>query len=216
MSKLGNAKILGGIGAILTLIGSFFGILAIVVSMLILCLFAHSGSFFGILAIVGLVMLFIAVKYVAEEAKEENIFKNYLMYFIFSLVAIIAGVAIIFVSIGGSIFNFTKIIQEISEETKVTGFTEGLIKLFAGIIFALIVAWILMIIASVYLRKSYDKIAEYSKVDLFRTTGMFYFIGAITLIIIVGAIIIFIAKILEIVSFFSLPEEFPKAEAPVQ
>jgi len=191
MSKLGNAKILGGIGAILTLIGSFF----------------------GVLTIVGLIMLFIAVKYVAEEVKEDSIFRNYLMYFIFSLVAVIAAVSIIVVSIGGNILNFTKFFQEMAEEAR-HGAIEGIMKFLAGIIVALIVAWILMILASIYLRKSYNRIAEYSKVDLFRTTGMLYFIGAITLIIFVGFIIILIAKILEIVSFFSLPEEIPKeAEA---
>ncbi|MEM2934923.1 MAG: DUF996 domain-containing protein [Candidatus Thermoplasmatota archaeon] len=189
MSKLGNAKILGGIGAMLTLIGSFF----------------------GILTIVGLIMLFIAVKYIAEETKEENIYKNYLMYFVFSLVAVIAAILIILISIGGNIFNFTRIIQEMAEEAQ-HGAIEGIIKFLAGIIVALIVAWILLILASVYIRKSYNKIAEYSKVDLFRTTGTLYFIGAITLIIIVGFIIILIAKILEIVSFFSLPEEIPKSD----
>ncbi|MEM1513541.1 MAG: DUF996 domain-containing protein [Candidatus Thermoplasmatota archaeon] len=189
MSKLGNAKILGGIGAILTLIGSFS----------------------AILAIIGLIMLFIAVKYVAEEAKDESIFRNYLLYFIFSLVAIIAAISIIFISIGWNIFNFTKIVQEMAEEAQ-HGAIEGIMKFFAGIIIALIVAWILMILASIYIRKSYNKIAEYSKVDLFRTTGTLYFIGAITVIIIVGLIIILIAKILEIVSFFSLPEEITKSE----
>ncbi|MBC7128900.1 MAG: DUF996 domain-containing protein [Thermoplasmatales archaeon] len=165
MSKLGNAKILGGIGAILTLIGSFF----------------------GVLTIVGLIMLFIAVKYVAEEAKEDSIFRNYLMYFIFSLVAVIAAVSLIVVSIGGNILNFTKFFQEMAEEAS-HGATEGIMKFLAGIIVALIVAWILMILASIYLRKSYNRIAEYSKVDLFRTTGMLYFIGAITLIIFIGFI----------------------------
>ena len=187
MSKLGNAKILGGVGAILMLIGSFF----------------------GVLTIVGLIMVFIAVKYISEEAKEENIFTNYLMYFVFSLVAIIAALAIIFASIGGNILNFGKIAQEMAEEAW-QGSTEGIIKFLAGIIVALIVAWILMILASIYLRKSYNRIADYSKVNLFRTTGMLYFIGAITLIIFIGFIILLIAKILEIVSFFSLPEEFPK------
>ena len=73
------------------------------------------------------------------------------------------------------------------------------------------VAWILLILGTLYLRKSYNSIAEYTKVDLFKTTGLVYFIGAITLIVIIGIFIIIVAKILEIVAFFSLPENLSTA-----
>ena len=75
----------------------------------------------------------------------------------------------------------------------------------------LIVGWILMIFATIYLRKSYNSIAKHTNVDLFKTTGTVYFIGAITLIVVIGAFILLIGKILEIVAFFSLPEEIPSA-----
>ena len=63
-----------------------------------------------------------------------------------------------------------------------------------------------------YLRKSYNSIAKHTKVHLFRTTGLIYFIGAITLIIAIGIIIILVAKILEIVAYFSLPEKLPSTK----
>lgn len=76
-------------------------------------------------------------------------------------------------------------------------------------VLGLIVGWIVMIVATLYLRKSYDRIAEYTKVDMFKTTGLLYFIGAITLIVLIGFLILFIAKILEIVAFFTLPDTLP-------
>jgi len=74
---------------------------------------------------------------------------------------------------------------------------------------ALIIGWIFILISALYLKKSYYSIAKYTKVHLFRTTGLVYFIGAITLIFVVGVFVIFIAKILEIIAFYSLPRKLP-------
>lgn len=42
--------------------------------------------------------------------------------------------------------------------------------------------------------------------DLFSTTALIYLIGMATVIVFVGFIVVFVAKVLEIVAFFSLPE----------
>ena len=65
-----------------------------------------------------------------------------------------------------------------------------------------------------YLRKSYNRIAEHTQVSTFKTTSTVYFIGAITTIILIGFLIIFIAKIIEIVAFFSIPETLPASKGP--
>jgi len=188
MSKLGNAKIYGGVGAILMLVGGIIPFAGIV------------------LPIVGLVLLFIAVKYIAEESRDESIFKNYLYYFVINVIAIIAAAGIVFFTIGGS--SFLSIMKEKGGGT--AHWTIGSLgALIGGLIAALVVAWILLLIAAIYLRRSYNHIAKHTGVDIFHTTGTVYFIGAATLIILVGAIIIFIAKILEIIAFFSLPENMP-------
>ena len=85
MTKLGEAKILGGIGALLSL----------------LVLIPTIGFIIGI---VGLVLIFIAVKYIAEEAKNNSIFQNYLMNFILQIIAIVAVILITFI-IAYSIFH---------------------------------------------------------------------------------------------------------------
>lgn len=189
MSKMSNAKVFGGIGAILSLIGG-----------------AIPGIGF-VMPIVGLVLLFVAVKYISEETRDDSIFRNYLFYFVCILIAIIAAAAIIFVTIGGLSF-FTLISEEdFSGEGPPLGFLGALI---GGIFIALVIAWVLLIIGTMYLRRSYNHIADHTKVDLFRTTGTVYFIGAITLVILIGALILLIAKILEIIAFFSLPDTLPK------
>ena len=78
-----------------------------------------------------------------------------------------------------------------------------------GCILGLIVAWIISIIAAIYLRRSYNSIAEHTKINLFKTTGTAYFIGAITTIVLIGFLILFIARIIEIIAYFSLPDKLP-------
>jgi len=189
--KLSQAKTYGGVGAILSLVGGFVPFAGEVVS------------------IIGLILVLIAVKYISDEARKKEIFNNYLIAFILSIVSIIIAIAAFITFIGTDIlFNMAKL-------KELYNFT-GLKHLAAGIIVALLIFWIMLIISSLFLRKSYYTIAEHTHVDLFHTTGLLYFIGALTLIVIIGAFIILIAKILEIISFFSLPEELPeKSEEPI-
>jgi uncharacterized membrane protein len=190
MAKLGQAKILGGIGALLSL-------LTVVPSV---------GFIIGI---VGLVLVFIAVKYIAEETKDNKIFHNYLMNFIFDIIAIgaVIGIMIMAFGVAGGM-SWINAMQG-NNITDFSSFWSSFGSLIVGCVLALIVAWVLLIIGALYLRKSYNSIAEHTKVDLFKTTGLVNLIGAATLIIIIGIFIILIARILEIVSYFSLPENLP-------
>jgi uncharacterized membrane protein len=191
MVELGNAKILGGIGAILMLIGVFIPYIGPIAS------------------IIGLVLVFIAVKTISEITKDNEIFRNYLMNFILSIISIVAIVVIMLVAFGvaGGFAWITSL-----ETAKITDF-ESFWTYFGSMIgacfLALIVGWILSILAALYLRKSYNSIAEHTKVDLFKTTGLLYFIGAITTIVLIGFIISAIARIIEIVAYFSLPDKLP-------
>ncbi len=191
MSNLSNAKVFGGIGALLSLIGPFIPV---------------AGS---VVFIVGLVLIFLGIKNIADETKNKSIFDNYLYYFILNIIAIVAVVAIMFASLGSiDILNIGEQAQNI---TDLTTFWETFGGLVTGCILAWFVGWIFMIIAALFLRKSYNSITEHTKVDLFKTTALINLIGAITLIIIIGGLIILVAKIIEIVAFFSLPDTLPKA-----
>ncbi|MBS3748490.1 MAG: DUF996 domain-containing protein [Candidatus Thermoplasmatota archaeon] len=64
-------------------------------------------------------------------------------------------------------------------------------------------------LGAIYLRKSYNEIAEQTNVETFKTTGTLYLNGTATIIIIVGFLIILIARIFEIISYFSLSDSAP-------
>ncbi|KYK31111.1 MAG: hypothetical protein AYK22_08260 [Thermoplasmatales archaeon SG8-52-3] len=197
MRNLSEAKVYGGIGAILMLVGIFV---------------PYGGP---IVSIIGLVFVFIAVKAISEIAKDEDIFRNYLMYFIFTILVFVAIIGILIIAFGaaGGFSWITEISQMQSEEiTDLNTFWDLFGDMIIGAIVALIVGWILAIVSALYLRKCYNSIAEHTKVSTFKTTGTLYFIGAITLIILIGFLIIFIAKIIEIVAFFSIPETLPASK----
>lgn len=197
MRNLSEAKVYGGIGAILMLIGFFI---------------PYGGP---IISIIGLVLIFIAVKAVSEITKDEDIFRNYLMHFIFTILAFVAIIVIMIIAFGAAGgFSWITEISELQSEdiTDFNTFWDLFGDMIVGAIVALVVGWILAIISAIYLRKSYNSIAEHTKVGTFKTTGTIYLIGAITVIVLIGFLIIFIAKILEIVAYFSIPEALPSSK----
>ena len=194
MAELSNAKVFGGIGAILMLVGAFI---------------PNAGP---IVSIVGLVLVFIAVKTISELTKDNEIFRNYLMNFIFSIISIVAIFVIMLVAFG-TVGGFSWITSlETAEITDFESFWTYFGSIIGACVLALIVGWILSVIAAIYLRKSYNSIAEHTKVNLFKTTGTVYFIGAITTIVVIGFLILFIARIIEIIAYFSLPDKLPTGD----
>ena len=164
MSKLGDAKILGGIGAILLLIPG--------------------------INIVGYILILIAVKYVSDELGDKSIFDNMLYAVIAGIIGVAAAAFIIFTGVVFGVFTFA-------------------MSAIAGVIVGLAVAWIALVVSSIFIRRSYDTMATKLNVGMFRTAGMLYFVGAILTIVLVGFVILLIAAILQIVAFFSIPESPP-------
>jgi len=197
MRNLSEAKVYGGIGALLMLIGIFI---------------PYGGP---IISIIGLVFIFISVKAISEIVKDEDIYRNYLMHFIFTILAFVAIIIIMGIAFGAAggfswITEITKLQPE--DITDFNTFWNLFGDMILGAIVALVVGWVLVIISALYLRKSYNSIAEHTKVGTFKTTGTIYFIGAITLIILIGALILFVAKIIEIVAYFSIPDALPASK----
>jgi len=176
---LSQAKTFGGIGAILSLVGAFS---------------------YGILTIVGIVLILIAVKYIADAFRNDDIFKNYLISFILRFVSIFIAIVSFIAILGVDTLFKWRHINEIEKSI-------GAAHIVFALLVALIILWVIFLVASIFLKRSYYEIAEKTGVSMFHTTGLLYLVGAATTIILIGFLIIFIAKIFEIISFFSLPEE---------
>ncbi len=168
MSRLGDAKTLGGIGAILLLVPG--------------------------VSIIGYILILIATKYVSDELGDSSIFDSMLYAVVAGIVGVAAAAFIIFT---GAIFG---------------AFTGGLSAI-GGVLGALLIAWVGLIVSSIFIRRAYDKMAARLDVGAFRTAGTLYFVGAILTIILVGFVILFVAAIFQIIAFFGIRDAAPMAQA---
>jgi len=185
MASLGQAKTLGGIGAILALL-----------------FWVPANVGIGLL-VVGLVLMLFAVKNIADTVGDHPIFDN----MIYSVILAITGpITFVVISIEATVSFFSAF----------RGFTPGTMTIPTGFwaavgifILAVVILWVCILISTIFLKRSYDAIALKLRVDMFRTTGLLFLIGAATLIVFVGFLILFIAAILQVVSFFSISETPP-------
>ena len=182
---LRNAKLMGGIGAILPLVGSLF-------------LKRVYGLSF-ILSITSIVLILMALNEISNKVENHEIFSNYFTGFILQIIGYI--VLIIFAVVGGLalIFRFGM------------GFIGGLRSLGIPAALLLFAFYVLIVVSFYYVKKSFDLIGESVSNQNFKTAGLLLFIGAILLIVFgIGALVMFVGEIFEIVGFFTLPDEIEK------
>ena len=153
--------------------------------------------------VIGVVLLAIAIYQLSRKLNRPSIWRNYLYHLVFGIVAYAA----IILFIVGAVFSHAA--------------SSDPIRVLAGIAGGIIIGLILLLIALILLRRSYNELADVLKVSLFRTTADIYLVGIvlllvgfITLIILVGAVVILIAMIivliafvLQVVAFAEIPRE---------
>tara|TARA_B100000315_G_scaffold251640_1_gene286823 strand:- start:101 stop:784 length:684 start_codon:yes stop_codon:yes gene_type:complete len=198
MSTLGQAKVLGGVGSILGLLGFT----------------PYAGP---VLSIVGFVLLLVAINSISNAVGDRSIFNNMIIATVLGIVGLVVGALTVFGSILGLVgltsFNWNLMGSQPWDATPISGDFGDIAGFIFAIILGLVIIWIFVLISSVFLRKSYDSISDKLNVKMFRTAALLYLIGAALTIVLVGFIIIFVAKILMIVAFFSMPDEVPNKSA---
>lgn len=140
--------------------------------------------------IIGYILILIASKYISDELGDKSIFDNMLYAVIAGIVGAIAAALIIITGAVSGVFTSTA-------------------SAIGGIIGGLLIAWIALIVSSIFIRRAYGKMAAGLNVGTFRTAGTFYFIGAILTIVLIGFLFLLVAAIIQIVAFFSIHEAAP-------
>jgi len=177
MGTMSQAKTYGGVGSILVLL-------------------AFIPTVGWILSIVGFILTLLAIKYISDNLHDNTIFNNMIIAVALSIIAFI----VVGVIVAASFFSF------IGFGNTVTTTTPGLFSFIAGLIVGLAIGWILLVISSYFLRKTYNTISVRLNIGMFRTAALIYFIGAILTIIFIGLLLILIAQILFIIAFFSITD----------
>lgn len=190
MGSLSQAKTLGGVGAILLLLGAV-------------------PSVGPILGIVGFILVLVAVKYIADAVQNRAIFNN----MIIAVVTGIIGLAVFFVLVLAALAIFIGLPPPFEPFIPPAGLEDigaDVLAFFSVIIIGLVITWIFFIISAVFLRKSFNTIASSLNVGMFGTAALINLIGAVLLVVLVGFVLLFVAEILMVVAFFSIPEQVPQ------
>jgi uncharacterized membrane protein len=175
--------------------------------LLLLSLVPYAG---WILGIIGVILLLRGMKELSNYYQDEQIYKNTLTgvkYYIIALVAAAVAIAAITIGIGSATgFTFTTGFEP------TIGFGVGLIAFLAGII----AAFIVYVLATLHLRKTFNTLALKSGETSFATAGTLLWIGALLTIILVGLILILIAWIYATIGFFTMKPPHQQRYNPQQ
>jgi len=179
--NISTQKMLGGIGALLILLGVVPGI----------------GT---LLLIVGGVLLIVSIYQISNMLKKPAIFNKFIIGFVLGLSGWVIALFFGLLSFLG-VFGLAGLLHAYFAIAAIFGM--GI-----GIFFAIILVYILFIAATYFYKKAYSMLANALNHKLFSTAGLLMFIGAITIILFgLGAILLFIGWIILAVAFFTAPEE---------
>lgn len=161
----------------------------------------------GILMLIGLIFVIIALKGYGDFYKDNSIFNNT----IYTIVLEIIG-AVVFVGVfiyGAFEFLSSLGIENIYELSSWTQIDwqnaidiNNILPFIGAIVLGLVILFAFTVIASLYFKKAMNTLSEKTEIKLFHTTGTVFFIGAILTIIFIGFILIWVAFILLLISFY--------------
>jgi uncharacterized membrane protein len=205
---LESNKTLGGIGAVLLLIGTI----------------PFAEPYVGVIALIGFILVLVALHGLASYYKENGIFNNALCGFIGAIVGVVATViAAIYVIFYTSIL--TDFLHKIypgwnGSWSSLAGLTPNTSNITVsditpvlGAIFAVfVILWIFLIISAFFNRRSLKMLSAKTSVGLFSTAGLLLIIGAILAIVLIGLLLMWIAILLMAIAFFQIK---PQPEQPV-
>jgi len=171
-------KVLGGVGALLTAIGS---------------LIPFSASV-GIVYIIGIILVLISMKGLADDFKDQSIFRNTLSGFIFGVIGIAIGIGAFTVVISRFVNSFilgTRPLTRVFDILLVIG--------------AALVVFAFLVVAGIFLKRAFEGLGAKTGEHMFHTGGLILLIGsALTVAFFSGFVLLFVAWILLSVGFFSM------------
>jgi uncharacterized membrane protein len=146
-------------------------------------------------SLVGWILILVALKDISDVVQDKSIFDNALLAGITAIIGSVILFVLFFFSFAA--FRFLSL----------------------GFFGVLAAFWVLAVISAIFLKNSYDRAGQKLNNSSFGTAGLLYLIGALTAIVLVGFLIIFIALIFQIIAYFSIqdqpvPSAYPGFQAP--
>jgi len=169
-----------------------------------------------LLYVAGLALVALAVKKISDSLGEPSIFRDMLL----SIILAASGLGAALIS--AAALGLSSLVQLIATIQPGLGapldptdprLLSLVTRLLAAFLAALIILWAFLIASSLFLRRSYKAISKRLGSDLFSATGILYMAGSALTIALVGLLILFVALILQVIAFFTMPVEAPEQPA---
>jgi len=220
VASLAQAKAIGIIGSILVLLSPIIALTTLAPPLMffadvILGIVFASGT----VGLVGSVLILVAVKKISDAVNDREIFKNVLMAVIIPLVAIgiVVAVGLSIVMYAGPIIVDGNYLAEggYPRTDVVLPPLPTFLDLPVITLMMLLGMWAALIVSAWFLKRGYERIAIRIGTRTFRTVGRLYFYGTLLAIVLVGLVLLFIAGVLQIKAFFTLPKSQPIPQVQV-
>jgi uncharacterized membrane protein len=159
--------------------------------------------FIPFVSIVGYILILVAVKEISDDLQDRSIFNDIVIAAVTGIMGALVA-AFIVIGVLAAIFGTTPIANPVF-----TPSSTDVVAAMVGGVFAVIVAFVALVVSAVFIRRAYGKMADRLNVGTFRTAGTLYLVGAALTIVLVGFLVLFIAEILQAVAYFSIPNQLP-------
>ncbi|MCA1902354.1 MAG: DUF996 domain-containing protein [Candidatus Hydrogenedens sp.] len=150
-----------------------------------------------LLSIAGIILLLISMYNFSQIYNDKNIFNKFLigwvMGFVGIFIALILGL--------GSLLPAMLLSESSGREDA------GMAMFGFGIIFAILIFYIIFVFGSYFYKQSFDLLGQYTGVNLFNLAGNIIFWGAVGIILFgLGFLAMYVGWILIAVAFYSIPQ----------
>jgi len=182
--NLRRAKILGVVGSILCILGTFF-------SFLVLRRIINFNPFPIIFFIAATILILFALNDISKKIKNRKIYSNFLTGIILSTIDFI----ILLIALGGI---FISLLTEPFGGLQSIGLVSGIFLIVFNCIF---------VVSTYFIKMSFDRLSVALNNRYFKISGLLLFIGSILLIILIGIFVMLVGFIFEIIAFFKIKDE---------
>ncbi len=196
---------MGGIGSLLMFIG------------------AIPIRFASIISFVGLILLLVALYSYAGIYRERGIFNNFLYGILIGIVGAVVAAGVAIATVLASLMTLLYALypgwngdwMALSGMTPdISNITPGnILPLVGGLILVIVIAWVVIIVVAIFMRRSFNALAAKTNVNLFSTAALILLIGAFLTILAVGFLLIWISFLLIAIAFFKMKPQ-PEYTAP--
>jgi uncharacterized membrane protein len=182
-------RTLGGIGALMILVGSIFSLISLVqyVFPSVSTVVTVFGGLLGILSFVGLIIFMVAMNGLANNYKDRGIFDNALYGIIVIIVGVVLAGAIAVLLVLSSITSLS--IQLTNPSLDMELFLPTIIGFIIPVI---LVITVFGLTQSWFFLRAFSKLAAKSQVSLFRTGGLLFIAGVAVSVtsFLIGAVLV--------------------------